>query len=56
LTFTFTDFPFRGFVTLTTEPIGNVLEAAVNMLGLNVSPLEVLRPANPGPYQDAFRK
>jgi hypothetical protein len=56
LTFTFTDFPFRGFVTLTTEPIGNVVEAAVSALGLNVSPLEVLRPAKPGPYHEAFRK
>ena len=55
LTFTFTDLPFRGFVTLITEPIGNVLEAAVSARGLNVSPVKVLRPTKPGPYQEAFR-
>ena len=46
---TLTDFPFCGFVTLTTEPIGNALDAAVRALGLNISPLVVLRPAKPDP-------
>ena len=54
LTLTFTDFPFRGLVTLTTEPSGNVREAAVSSLGLNLSPLVVLRPAKPFPYHEAF--
>ena len=51
-----TDFPFCGFVTLTTEPIGNALDAAVRALGLNISPLVVLRPAKPGPYHEAFTR
>src|SRR6185437_10469135 len=51
---TFTDLPFSGFVTLTTEPIGRFLEAAVKALGLKGSPLVVFWPASPGPYQEAF--
>jgi hypothetical protein len=39
---------------LTTDPIGSVLEAAVNALGLYTSPLVVFRPARPGPYQETF--
>jgi len=51
---TFTDLPFSGFVTLTTEPIGSVLEAAVSALGLYTSPLVVFCPVRPGPYHEAF--
>lgn len=56
LIFTFTDFPFCGFVTLTTDPIGNVFEAPVSAFGSKMSPLVVLWPTNPGPYQEAVTK
>jgi len=51
---TVTDRPFRGFSTLTKDPSGNVLEAAVIRFGSKRSPLAVVRPANSAPYQEAF--
>jgi len=53
---TLTDFPFSGFVTFTTEPIGIVFEAAVSAFGLNTSPLVVLIPFRPGPYHEALTR
>jgi len=50
---TLTERPFETLVTCTTEPSGSVLEAAVSWLGSNRSPLDVRRPANPGPYHEA---
>jgi hypothetical protein len=41
-------------VTLTTEPIGKVLDAAVRAFGLYTSPLVVFFPARPGPYHEAL--
>lgn len=41
---TFTERPVEGLVTMTVEPIGKVLDAAVNALGSYSSPLAVRRP------------
>lgn len=41
-------------MTLTTEPMGRVFDAAVRAFGLYTSPLVVFFPARPGPYHEAF--
>src|SRR5882762_2739015 len=43
--------PFRGFTTRTREPKGRLGCAAVRASESKRSPLAVLRPLNPGPYQ-----
>ena len=53
LTRTLTERPFARLVTLTSEPSGTALEAAVSSRARNRSPLAVLRPSTPGPYHDA---
>jgi len=50
---TTTDLPVSGFLTLTCEPSGSILDAAVIPSGLKLSPLLVRRPAKPGPYHEA---
>jgi hypothetical protein len=45
--------PFDRLVTLTTEPSGITLEAAVISRAWKVSPEAVRRPSKPGPYQEA---
>lgn len=47
---TFTDLPFAGLVTNTVEPIGKILDAAVNSSGSYGSPLAVGRPAACAPW------
>src|SRR5579862_1411979 len=47
---TFTDLPFAGLVTNTVEPIGKILDAAVNSSGSYNSPLAVGRPAACSPW------
>src|ERR1700722_11071331 len=47
---TFTDLPFAGLVTNTVEPIGKILDAAVNSSGSYGSPLAVGRPAACSPW------
>src|ERR1700722_9574703 len=51
---TVTDFPVLGLVTITLDPIGKVLEAAVISSGSNTSPLAVRRPAISSPWYDAL--
>jgi hypothetical protein len=48
--------PFLGFSTLTIDPSGSVLDAAVIRLGSKRSPLVVGRPANSVPYHEALTK
>src|SRR3712207_508928 len=50
---TTTERPVRSFTTRTCVPNGRVRWAAVRALALKVSPLAVLRPWKPGPYQEA---
>ncbi len=50
---TTTERPLLKLVTRTCEPIGRVRDAAVRLLRLKISPLEVRRPLKPGPYHDA---
>lgn len=54
LILTTTERPLLWLVTRTLVPSGKVLDAAVMAYWLKVSPLAVLRPWNPGPYQEAL--
>ena len=51
-----TDFLFLRLVTLARIPGGNVLWAAVSYPASKISPLTVLLPLHPGPYQDARQR
>jgi hypothetical protein len=51
---TLTDLPLLGLDTFTTVPKGSVFDAAVKPLGLYLSPLLVMWPANARPYQDTL--
>src|SRR5256886_10034024 len=51
---TSSNFPFRVFTTRTMEPKGRLGCAAVRASESKRSPLAVLRPWNPGPYQLAL--
>src|SRR6266852_5306976 len=51
---TSSNFPLCGFTTRTREPNGRCGCAAVNASLSKISPLAVLRPLNPGPYQLAL--
>src|SRR5260221_7800783 len=48
------NFPLRGFTTRTREPNGRWGCAAVSASLSKISPLAVLRPLKPGPYQLAL--
>src|ERR1700758_3835565 len=51
---TSSNFPLRVFTTRTNEPKGRWGCAAVRASLSKISPLAVLRPLKPGPYQLAF--
>src|ERR1700739_1715885 len=51
---TTSNFPLRTFTIRTQEPKGRVGCAAVHASELNLSPLAVSLPLNPGPYQLAL--